>query len=79
MLLATIFQCHPIKAAWNQLLIIEGKGHCIPAGTYIFGYELTNVFIDVCILCLPINMIRRLQLPLRRKISVSSIFLLGGL
>ena len=79
MLLATIFQCHPIKAAWNQLSVIEGSGHCLKSGRYIFGYELTNVFIDVCILCLPIYMIRRLQLPLRRKITVSSIFLLGGL
>ena len=36
----TIFQCHPVRAAWDELLAAEGKGHCILAGTYIFGYDL---------------------------------------
>ena len=78
-LIVTIFQCHPVKAAWDELLVVDGKGHCMPAGTYIFSYELTNVFTDVCILCMPIYMIKKLQLPLRRKITVCGIFLLGGL
>lgn len=76
---ATIFQCQPIKAAWDEVPVVEDKGHCIPAGSYIFGYELTSVFIDLCILCLPIYMVKRLQLPIRRKVSVCAVFLTGSL
>ena len=78
-LFVTIFQCHPIAAVWDLTLLARGKAHCIPPGAFIFGYEFSNVVTDICILCLPIYMVRRLQLPLRRKVIVSAIFLLGGL
>lgn len=78
-LFITIFQCRPIAALWDLSLVAEGRAQCIPSGGLIFGYELSNVIIDISILCLPLCMIRRLQLPTRRKIGVSSIFLLGGL
>lgn len=74
-----IFQCRPISGAWDYVFQVEDKSRCIPIAGFIFGYELSNVLLDICILCLPIYMIRRLQLPTRRKISVGSIFLLGGL
>lgn len=74
-----IFQCSPISGAWDSVFQIKNKTKCIPIPGFIFGYELSNVLLDICILCLPIYMIRRLQLPTRRKISVGSIFLLGGL
>lgn len=55
-----------------------GKGACIPYGNIITGAEVTNVIIDVTILCLPAYMIKTLQLPIPRKIGLMSIFLLGG-
>ena len=42
-------------------------------------YELTNLLLDICILCLPIQRIRKLQLPARQKFILSGIFFLGGL
>lgn len=73
-----IFQCSPIRAAWVfELQMTTAK--CIPAGNIILGLELSNVILDILILCLPIYMIQRLQLPRSRKIIVSGIFLLGGL
>ncbi|KAL8855885.1 MAG: hypothetical protein Q9178_007505 [Gyalolechia marmorata] len=72
------FQCRPVKAAWDQSLLYQGKAHCMPIGTLIFAYELMNCCIDICMLCLPIYMIRKLQLPRRKKVTVSGVFLLGG-
>jgi hypothetical protein len=38
---------------------------------------LVNIFTDVIIICLPITMIYRLQMKLRDKIAVGTIFALG--
>lgn len=72
----TIFQCSPVRAYWDMM---DLPPFCHSAATYMLGTELTNLFLDILILFLPIGMIRKLQLPLVRKISVASIFLLGGL
>lgn len=74
-----IFQCSPVAAAWNIIAQLTGAGECMPASHIVFGSELANVVLDVMILSLPVYMVRRLQLPTRRKWGVSSIFLLGGL
>lgn len=41
--------------------------------------ESLNCVMEVIIVCLPVDMIRKLQLPMRRKILVSGIFFVGGL
>ncbi|KAI1371050.1 hypothetical protein F4677DRAFT_321439 [Hypoxylon crocopeplum] len=71
-----IFQCKPIEALWEQLGSTE---YCIQSGPLWLGYELTNFFLDVLVLVLPVAMVRRLQLPSGQKWSVAGIFLLGGL
>ena len=73
----TIFQCKPIEAAFNVVLELASK--CVPYAALQFGLEFTNATLDIVILCLPINMIRKLQMPVRQRIVVSCIFLLGGL
>lgn len=77
MTFVVIFQCHPVKAAWDPLR--TSKNQCLLFGSFVLGYEASNIAIDLAILCLPIYMIRRLQLPARRKWTLSFIFLLGGL
>lgn len=78
-LIVLIFQCNPIKAAWEFNDLASGEGKCLSGSTTIFGMELCNVLLDIFILCLPIHMIKQLQLPTRRKVIVGSFFLLGGL
>lgn len=73
-----IFQCSPVPAAWRVMMRLSGA-RCIPATRIVFGAELANVLLDILILALPIYMVRRLQLPRRRKVVVGGIFLLGGL
>lgn len=73
----TIFQCKPIEAGFNVALALTAK--CVPYAAFNFGLEFTNATLDIVILCLPINMIRRLHMPVRQRIVLSGIFLLGGL
>ena len=80
MLFIVIFQCSPVDAAWRyELQLTPGASKCLQIGRVIFGLEISNVIIDVSILVLPIFMVQRLQMKTSRKISISSIFLLGGL
>lgn len=72
-----VFKCHPVEAAWDPLR--TSKNQCLLFGTFVLGYELSNVMIDLIILCLPIYMIRQLHLPARQRWILSLIFLLGGL
>lgn len=72
-----IFQCQPPRAVYD--LKLAPKAHCVSFGPFVFVYELINALIDVCILALPIFMVRKLQLQTRRKLQIMSVFLMGGL
>ena len=74
---ATIFQCHPVKAAWDPLRTT--KKECILFGSFTLAYEVSNVVIDLAILLLPLCMIRLLHLSTKKKWALSLVFLLGGL
>lgn len=51
----------------------------IDSRIFFISNFVPNILADVIILCLPIQKIRELNLPRKRKIAVSGIFLLGGL
>ncbi|KAI9154736.1 Satratoxin biosynthesis SC13 cluster protein [Paramyrothecium foliicola] len=74
--LVLIFQCNPVRVLWTEP-IQDIK--CIKPQGLLLGYELTNFFLDVLVLCLPIWVIRKLKLPTTKKISIVVIFLLGSL
>ncbi len=70
-----IFQCQPISHYWDPL----GHGTC---GNFPVFYLITGaieVVIDAAILALPISPLLNLHLPLRTRLSLVGIFLLGGL
>lgn len=73
----TLFQCRPARAVYD--LKLAAGAHCVAYGQFVFIYTLLNALIDACILALPVFMVRKLQLPTRRKLQVISIFLTGGL
>ena len=52
---------------------------CIPTRLLVLGPELTNIFLDIMILSLPVREIQRLQMVLRQKVLLSLVFLFGGL
>lgn len=72
-----MFQCWPISYFWNK----NQKGKCIRNVLVTIG--VTNGVLsfvgDLFILAMPIPMILRLQINVRRKVSLCGMFLLGGL
>ncbi|KAI1396210.1 hypothetical protein F4819DRAFT_504675 [Hypoxylon fuscum] len=72
----SIFQCHPIDAFWNQFGQAE---FCPYTLTFFLGYEITNLFLDVAILCIPLGVLRQLNLPPSKRIPLCLVFILGGL
>lgn len=72
-----IFLCSPISAAWDPQLIFTD--HCGNLQASILGITISSMLLDVIILCLPLPMIWKLQLPPRHKLVVCGLFLLGGL
>ena len=72
-----IFRCVPVRAAWDPLLIAQAK--CYNFELAFLVTETINCVMDFVIVCMPLFVIRQLQLSLRHKFSISLIFLLGGL
>ena len=72
-----ILRCLPVAAAWNPAL--AAKATCYSLETAFLATELINCITEVLMIVLPINMIRKLHLPLRRKIGIISIFAVGVL
>ncbi len=74
-ILMAIWRCVPVQAALNPLI----KGKCYDFQLAFVVSESVNCVMDFLIVCMPIGIIRQLQLPTRHKISVSLIFFMGGL
>ena len=73
--LVTSFQCDPVAAVWNFNL----EATCLDPVVFSLAIALTGVLTDLIVLFLPLHMIWKLHLPIRQKIVLSMVFLLGGL
>ncbi|RYC61653.1 hypothetical protein CHU98_g4561 [Xylaria longipes] len=73
--LVLVFQCKPVQAFWEHF---DEPEYCLEFPRVFLGYEITNLFIDVAILCIPTSAVSQLQLPRPKKLSVIGIFLLGS-
>lgn len=75
--LSTIFECHPISAAWTEL---ESDKYfkCINLIKYFNALSISDALTDLIIMILPIPVIWRMQMPLRQKIAVVAVFIGGG-
>ncbi|CAF9925812.1 hypothetical protein IMSHALPRED_006787 [Imshaugia aleurites] len=72
---ASIFQCMPVDSNWT----IGVKHYCVNTdlgATIIAGL---NVLTDFAILILPMPLLYQLQKPLKERIQIMGMFLLGGL
>jgi hypothetical protein len=79
-LFATIFECYPTDNIWLAMVgSPERAAHCYTTLPMIYASAILNMIIDVAILSIPMPLVWRLQMPLRQKIAVSAIFLLGSL
>ena len=70
-----IFQCRPFQAAFNPELLPTKQ--CINTEVFLRGVTASNLCIDIVMLYMPLHMVWRLRLPLRQKVALSGIFLMG--
>ncbi|KAL8734015.1 MAG: hypothetical protein Q9166_001776 [cf. Caloplaca sp. 2 TL-2023] len=73
-LLTTIFQCDPVKGAWD---ISIPRNHCFSLRTWLIATNVPNIVLDFSIICLPIPLVWKLKLSTERKIGLTGVFLLG--
>ncbi|KAL8785994.1 MAG: hypothetical protein Q9195_008405 [Heterodermia aff. obscurata] len=75
----TIFQCLPINALWlpAEGIMPKGKPRCIKLIPALLGLASTNTMLIAAVLILPIPMVWSLQMPIKQKVAICGIFVLG--
>ena len=73
--ITAMLKCIPIAAAWN----LAFTGRCYDNALFVVIAEVINLFQNIIIVIMPVGLIRRLHLPARQRISLSVVFLMGGL
>lgn len=76
-MVATIFICHPIEAAWDPTL--RTPTSCYPYIDLLSASAVINILTDVVLCVVPLPYFLKLPLPLKQKISASFLFIAGGL
>ncbi|KAJ4395968.1 hypothetical protein N0V93_000184 [Gnomoniopsis smithogilvyi] len=75
-MITNILECRPISFFWTQ----SGDGSCSVDLISYFKYNcLSNTFIDLLTLCLPIHEVLRLQMSNTKKVAVIGVFTVGSL
>ncbi|KAK0637483.1 hypothetical protein B0T17DRAFT_480937 [Bombardia bombarda] len=75
-LIVAIAQCQPVAFQWDKT--IPG-GHCINQLAYYRYISLPNVLHDVCMLIVPMPIVWKLQIEMRKKVALSIVFLVGSI
>lgn len=76
---ANLLECVPISEAFKNAPGMGGNPKCINAIPMYLSQVYSDVVLDVLILAIPIPLVWKLQLPVKQKIAVLGIFLLGGM
>lgn len=71
------FRCLPTRLTWTGWTG-EESGKCINFIVSILINCLVNIFVDAVLIVLPIWEVIKLQLPLKKKIAVALMFLVGS-
>ncbi|KAG9527164.1 hypothetical protein KCV07_g440, partial [Aureobasidium melanogenum] len=74
-ILATVFSCTPIHAAWD---ITVSDRHCINTGAFYIANGVLNSISDLMILFLALPIVWGLALKKRDKLTLCALFGLGG-
>ena len=75
--LGFVFQCRPVSAGWKTSIGVDEQT-CVNLIAYNYISAASTIVLDVLIIIMPWPMIWKLQMPLRRKIAVTGVFLLAG-
>lgn len=70
---ALVFQCTPVSFVWDWWK--DGAhGHCISIMAVALSHGVLSIVLDIWIMLIPLPVIRKLHLPLKKKISVTIAF-----
>ena len=72
-----VFLCSPMSAAWNPNLIFSSK--CKDFQAVYYGMSISNLILDLVILCMPPPIIWGLHLSRKKKLMCCGVFCLEGL
>lgn len=72
--LVVLLQCKPISFNWNTS---APDGKCIQQGTFYVATAVLTIFTDLLVLALPLWIFLDLKMPLKLKIALIFVFLLG--
>lgn len=68
--------CRPIEKYWDYSIT---TGQCINLNQYFLATACINAGTDLALLILPVFILHKLQLPLRRKIGAGLLLMTGSL
>ncbi|KAF4766782.1 hypothetical protein HAV15_010418 [Penicillium sp. str.  len=71
------FRCLPTRLTWVGWMH-EEPGHCINFITAVLVNCLVNIFVDFILIVMPVYEVIKLQLPLRKKLTVAAMFIVGS-
>lgn len=78
--LLMIFGCHPVRANWNVMLYLDPKTHCYPKAYNVLNiHGFCNIITDFGLLFLPIPMVWKLHMDLKKKLGLAAVFATGAL
>jgi len=70
-----LFHCLPANSLWGPSV----TGKCMNFSALLIVVSSFNIGADIFVLCLQIPLLWRLKMPIRRKVQLTGVFLLGGL
>ncbi|KAK8047468.1 hypothetical protein PG996_015532 [Apiospora saccharicola] len=73
--ITNLCMCFPLSKFWNPLQ----PGQCINGDLFFLLICIVETLLDVVVMALPVRAIFFVQIPLKTKLVVAGIFLLGGL
>lgn len=71
--LVLCFQCKPVQKSWRP----KTPGQCLPNDITFYVLAAITIFCDVVIFLMPIPLLAKVQINMRRKIALIAIFMLG--
>lgn len=70
-----LFACNPIQRSWDVTIT---EGSCIDRPKLYIAIAALQIMSDIGLIIMPIPMIYRLQMPLRQKIGLLVMFVIGS-
>ncbi|CZR68219.1 uncharacterized protein PAC_18118 [Phialocephala subalpina] len=71
----TIFQCHPVTYFWDKDI---KDGACLNQNALAYANSGMSIAQDIMIIVLPIPVVVKLNMDIRRKVGVAFMFAVGG-